>query len=56
MTRSAPLLFAAVLFCGGISGTLSNDSRRLRWTMQTLSLVLFVGISVYLLTMPICRE
>ena len=50
------VLFAAVLFFGGISGTLSNDARRLRWTMQALSLLLFVGISCYLLTMPICRE
>jgi hypothetical protein len=50
------VLFAAVLFFGGISGTLSNDARRLRWTMQVLALLLFVGISLYLLTMPICRE
>ena len=50
------VLFAAVLFFGGISGTISNDARRLRWTMQILSLLLFVGISTYLLTMPICRE
>ena len=50
------VLFAAVLFFGGISGTLSNDARRLRWTMQILSLLLFVGISAYVLTMPICRE
>lgn len=50
------VLFAAVLFFGRISGTISNDSRRLRWTMQVLSLMLFLGISLYLLTMPICRE
>jgi hypothetical protein len=50
------VLFAAVLFFGGISGTISNDARRLRWTMQALSLLLFVGITVYLLGMPICRE
>jgi hypothetical protein len=50
------VMFAAVLFFGGISGTISNDSWRLRATMQVLSLLLFVGISVYLLTMPICRE
>jgi hypothetical protein len=50
------VLFAAVLFCGGIAGTISNDSRRLRWTMQVLALVSFVGISGFLLTMPICHE
>jgi hypothetical protein len=50
------VLFATVLFFGGISGTISNDSRRLRWTMQILSLVLFVAVSTYLLTMPLCRE
>jgi hypothetical protein len=50
------VLFAAVLFFGGISGTISNDSWRLRATMQVLSLLLFVGISIYLLTMPVCHE
>jgi hypothetical protein len=50
------VLFAAVLFCGGISGTLSNDSRRLRWAMQIMALMMFVGISGFLLTMPMCRE
>jgi hypothetical protein len=48
------VLFAAVLFFGGISGTI-NDSRRLRWGMQAIALVLFLSISGYLFTMPLCR-
>ena len=50
------VLFAAVLFFGGISGTISNDSRRLRWGMQAIALVLFLSIGSYLFTMPLCSE
>jgi len=48
------VLFASVLFFGGIAGTL--DSRRLRVSILTIALALFSVTVVYLGTMPICRE
>jgi hypothetical protein len=48
------VLFASVLFFGGIAGTL--DSRRLRISILSIALVLFVTIVAFLGTMPICRE
>jgi hypothetical protein len=48
------VLFATVLFFGGIAGTV--DSRRLRIIILSMALALF-GITVIVLaTMPICRE
>jgi hypothetical protein len=48
------VLFASVLFFGGIAGTLA--SRRLRLMILAISLALFVVTLVFLATMPICRE
>jgi len=48
------VLFATVLFFGGIAGTV--DSRRLRITIMSIALVLFVVTVVFLGTMPICNE
>lgn len=48
------VMFAAVLFVGGIGGTL--QSQRLRRILFVLALVLFAGTAVALGTMPICRE
>src|SRR5579864_2795090 len=48
------VLFASVLFFGGIAGTL--DSRRLRISILSIALALFVVTVVYLGTMPICKE
>lgn len=48
------VLFASVLFFGGIAGTL--DSRRLRIMILAIALALFVVTLVYLGTMPICKE
>lgn len=47
------VLFASVLFFGGIAGTL--DSRRLRIGILTIALALFVGTVAFLGAMPICR-
>jgi hypothetical protein len=48
------VLFASVLFFGGIAGML--DSRRLRISIMTLALALFVVTVAVLGTMPICNE
>jgi hypothetical protein len=48
------VLFASVLFFGGIAGTL--DSRRLRISILAIALALFVVTVAFLGTMPICRE
>ena len=48
------VLFASVLFFGGIAGTL--DSRRLRLMILAISLALFVVTLIFLATMPICKE
>jgi hypothetical protein len=48
------VLFATVLFLGGISGTLDSDL--LRRTLNILALVLFLVMVVVLATMPLCRE
>ena len=48
------VLFATVLFFGGIAGTV--DSRRLRITILTIALAFFGVTVVVLATMPICRE
>lgn len=48
------VLFAMVLFFGGIAGTV--ESRRLRITILTIALVVFGVTVVALGTMPICRE
>lgn len=48
------VLFASVLFFGGIAGTV--DSHRLRVTILAIALVLFVVTLVVLATMPICKD
>lgn len=48
------VLFASVLFFGGIAGTL--DSRRLRIVVLALALAFFVVTAAFLGTMPICHE
>jgi len=48
------VLFASVLFFGGIAGTL--DMRRLRIMILTIGLALFLVTLVFLGTMPICHE
>jgi hypothetical protein len=48
------VLFASVLFFGGITGTI--DIPWLRKTLGILALVFFVGTTIFLATMPICRE
>lgn len=48
------VLFASVLFFGGISGTI--DSRRIRIAVVAVALALFVVTVIFLATMPICRE
>jgi hypothetical protein len=48
------VLFASVLFFGGIAGTL--DWHRLRVTILAIALVFFVVSLAYLGTMPICHE
>jgi hypothetical protein len=48
------VLFASVLFFGGIAGTL--DSRRLRVSIMILALALFVITLTFLASMPICME
>lgn len=48
------VLFASVLFFGGIAGTL--ESRRVRVGVLGVALALFVLTLLFLTTMPICRE
>jgi hypothetical protein len=48
------VLFASVLFFGGIAGTV--DSRRLRITILAIALALFIVTVGFLATMPICHE
>jgi len=48
------VLFASVLFFGGIAGTL--ESHRLRVTILTIALAFFVVTLGFLGTMPICHE
>lgn len=48
------VLFASVLFFGGIAGTL--DSRRLRIIILAIALILFVIIVAFLGTMSVCQE
>jgi hypothetical protein len=48
------VLFASVLFFGGIAGTL--DSRRLRIIILAIALAFFVATVIFLATMPICHE
>jgi hypothetical protein len=48
------VLFASVLFFGGIAGTL--DSRRLRASILILALALFALTTAFLASMPICME
>lgn len=48
------VLFATVLFFGGIAGTV--DSHRLRVIILAIALVLFVATVIVLGTMPMCKE
>jgi hypothetical protein len=48
------VLFASVLFFGGIAGML--DARLLRISIMTIAMVLFVVTVAFLGTMPICNE
>jgi hypothetical protein len=48
------VLFACVLFFGGIAGTI--DSRRPRIAIVAVALALFLVTVSFLATMPICRE
>jgi len=48
------VMFASVLFFGGIAGTL--DSRRLRISILLIALALFIVTVAFLGTMPICKE
>ena len=48
------VLFASVLFFGGIAGTI--ESHRLRVTILAMALTFFVITLAFLATMPICRE
>ena len=48
------VLFASVLFFGGIGGTM--QSRRLRLSVLAIALGLFVVTVVFLATLPICTE
>lgn len=48
------VMFASVLFFGGIAGTFHLAWLR-RW-LATLAIAFFVGTALYLATMPICRE
>jgi hypothetical protein len=48
------VLFASVLFFGGIAGTL--DSRRMRIGILIIALALFMVTVAFLGTMPICQE
>lgn len=48
------VLFASVLFFGGIAGML--DSRRLRIAIMSIALVLFLVTVAFLGTMPVCNQ
>jgi hypothetical protein len=48
------VLFASVLFFGGIAGTIG--SRRLRIAIVSVALALFLVTMIFLATMPMCRE
>ncbi|MFO0801856.1 MAG: hypothetical protein U0791_01850 [Gemmataceae bacterium] len=48
------VLFATVLFSGGIGSTV--QSRRVRWVLFVISVVLFAMTVIAVATMPICRE
>jgi hypothetical protein len=48
------VLFASVLFFGGIAGTI--DSRRMRIAIVSVALALFLVTVAFLVAMPICRE
>jgi hypothetical protein len=48
------VMFASVLFFGGIAGTV--HLAWLRWVLATLAIAFFTGTALYLATMPICRE
>ena len=48
------VLFAAVLFFGGIGGTF--HARRLQLVMLGISVLLFVGTAFMMGTLPVCRE
>ena len=48
------VLFACVLFFGGIGGTL--QSRRLRTVVFVQAIVLFLALAIALANMPICHE
>lgn len=48
------VMFASVLFFGGITGTI--DSPWLRKTLGILALAFFMGTVTFLATMPICHE
>jgi hypothetical protein len=48
------VMFASVLFFGGIAGTI--DLRRIRIAIVAVALALFLVTITFLATMPICRE
>jgi hypothetical protein len=48
------VMFASVLFFGGITGTINIPW--LRKTLGFLALAFFVGTLIFLVTMPICQE
>ena len=48
------VIFASVLFFGGIARAF--DSRRLRFVLAALAVLIFLGTLVTLTTMPICHE
>lgn len=48
------VMFASVLFFGGITGTI--DIPWLRQTLGVLTLAFFLSTMIFLATMPICRE
>ena len=51
---SLTVLFAVVLFFGGIGGTLR--ARRLQLVMLGIAVLLFVGTAVMMGMLPVCRE
>jgi hypothetical protein len=48
------VLFASILFFAGMAGTFT--SRMLEAVFAAISLVLFLAITAFLLTMPVCRD
>jgi hypothetical protein len=48
------VMFASVLFFGGIAGTVHLSW--LRRSLMALAIAFFGGTVIYLVTMPICRE